>query len=59
MSVRDSAVESAIPSGYLHATGARSKSTALGIQRFNDFSAAKQFVFIRVYSWLTFADGCG
>jgi hypothetical protein len=29
------------------------------IQRFNDLTAAKQFVFIRVYSWLTFADGCG
>ena len=28
-------------------------------QRFNDLTAAKQFVFIRVYSWLTFADGCG
>jgi hypothetical protein len=27
--------------------------------RFNDSTAAKQFVFIRVYSWLTFADGCG
>ena len=34
----------------------RSGST---IQRFNDLTAAKQFVFIRVYSWLTFADGCG
>jgi hypothetical protein len=29
------------------------------IQRFNDSTAAKQIVFIRVYSWLTFADGCG
>ena len=29
------------------------------VQRFNDLTAAKQFVFIRVYSWLTFADGCG
>jgi len=27
--------------------------------RFNDLTGAKQFVFIRVYSWLTFADGCG
>ena len=34
----------------------RSGST---IQRFDDLTAAKQFVFIRVYSWLTFADGCG
>jgi hypothetical protein len=29
------------------------------VQLFNDLRAAKQFVFIRVYSWLTFADGCG
>jgi hypothetical protein len=34
----------------------RSGST---IQRFDDLTAAKQFVFIRVYSWLTFADDCG
>jgi hypothetical protein len=27
--------------------------------RFNDLTAAKQLVFIRVYSWLRFADGCG
>jgi len=29
------------------------------VQRFKDLTAAKQFVFIRVYSWLAFADGCG
>jgi hypothetical protein len=35
------------------------RSASDRIQRFNDLTAAKQFVFIRVYSWLTFADGCG
>jgi len=29
------------------------------IQRFNDLTAAKQFVFIHVHSWLRSADGCG
>jgi len=31
----------------------------LPLMRFNDLTGAKQFVFIRVYSWLTFADVCG
>jgi len=37
----------------------RSESVSDQVQLFNDLTAAKQFVFIGVYSWLTFADGCG
>ena len=69
------AVESAVPSGVFgvecagtaHTTAFSFDSQIRVIRairglspiRFNDLTAAKQIVFIRVNSWLTFADGCG